>query len=129
MKTRFQDLVQDASPPRQKPAVSTGGLFVGFSTEPEIWGQKDNRFKPHSDDQDWKAEQAVAPEPEADKDQILNELNLSDRLTIGELQAIRRTFARQNHPDTGIGDSAVREERMKIANMIIDQQIQLRSQG
>lgn len=127
MKTRFQDLVQDASPPRQKPTVSTGGLFVGFSTEPEIWGQKDNRFKSDHDDHDWVPEQAVPPEPEADKDQILDELNLSDGLTVGELQAIRRSFARQNHPDTGKGDPAVREERMKIANMIIDQQIQLRS--
>ncbi|MCP5075693.1 MAG: hypothetical protein GY947_20685 [Rhodobacteraceae bacterium] len=109
--------------------MSTGSLFVGFSTEPEIWGQKNNRFKPDSDDHDWEREQAEPPELEADKDQILEELNLSDRLTVGELQAIRRTFARQNHPDTSLGDSKIREERMKIANVIIDQQIQLRSQG
>ncbi len=129
MKTRFQDLVQDASPPRQKPAVATGGLFVGFSTEPGIWGQKDSRFKPDDEEPDWETEQPEPLEPEADKDQILAELNLSDSLTVGDLKAIRRTFARQNHPDTGEGNSSVREERMKIANMIIDQQIQLRSQG
>ena len=129
MKTRFQDLVENVPPPRQKPAVSTGGLFVGLSTTPDIWGQRDNRFKSDNEDRDWEREEAEPPQPVVNKDQILDELNLSDQLTIAELKAIRRAFARQNHPDTGQGDPAVREERMKIANMIIDQQIQKRSQN
>ena len=129
MKSRFQDLVYEVSHPRRVPKVATGGLFVGLSTESHIWGQKNNQFKPDGDDQAWQAELPAAPELSVDKDEILEELNLSGDLTIAELKAIRRAFARENHPDTGSGKSAARENRMKIANMIIDEQIQLRSRG
>ncbi len=130
MTSRFQDLVQQASRVRRPPKVSTAGLFVGMETETNLWGQKDNRYKPD--------EPAAEPEPSldapdiaeavVDEDQIIAELALTDDLTVTELKAIRRAFARKNHPDTSQGDPALCESRMKIANMIIDEQIRLRSQ-
>lgn len=129
MKSRFQELVQEASSERPAPKVSTAGLFVGMGTEPGLWGQKNNRFKPDEDASEWSFNAPEIAELVVDEDQICAELNLSDDLTIRELKAIRRAFARKNHPDTGTGDASVRESRMKIANMIIDEQIQLRSQS
>ena len=99
-----------------------------MGTETTLWGQKNNRFKPDDDAPGWRPDAPAVPELVVNEEQISAELNLSDDLTISELKAIRRDFARKNHPDTGTGDASVRESRMKIANMIIDEQIQLRSQ-
>ena len=129
MSTRFKDLLQEMPTPRRKPAVSTDGLFVGLGTAPEIWAQKDSRFKTELDGQEWEAQHTEPEEQAVSEDQVLNELNLSDRMTVNDLRAVRRTFARQNHPDISSGNPSVREERMKIANKIIDQEIRLRSQA
>ncbi len=126
MKSRFQDLVQEVSPPRKPPKVSTGGLFVGLSTAPDIWGQKKQHFKPDGEDPGWQPDAPAEPEPIVDELQVIAELNLTDDLTIGELKAIRRAYARKNHPDAEPGQSDAREVRMKIANMLIDEQIRLR---
>ena len=128
MTSRFQDFVREASNERRTPKVSAAGLFVGMGTEAGLWGQKHNQYKPDEPDAEPLLKEPAVPEPVVDEEQIAAELNLTDDLTVGELKAIRRAFARQNHPDTGHGDAAVCESRMKIANMIIDEQIQLRSE-
>ncbi len=127
MTSRFQDLVREASDERRPRKVSTAGLFVGMGTEAGLWGQKHNQYKSDEQEPEPSFDEPDMPEPVVDENQIAAELNLTDDLTVGELKAVRRAFARENHPDTGRGDAAVCESRMKIANMIIDEQIQLRS--
>ena len=129
MKSRFQDLVEEIKPPRKPRKVSTGGLFVGLSTGPVIWGQKNQQFKPNGEDPNWQPDVPAEPEPVVDELHVMAELNLTDDLTIDELKAIRRQYARENHPDARPGQTAVRELRMKIANMIIDEHIQARRRG
>ena len=143
MKTRLQELVQEASLPQKPVKIFTGGLFVGLSTESDIWGQKQHHFKSDEESENWQEyqpeestqpieEPSATEEPEVshvkvDAAQIAGELNLSDEMTVRDLQAIRRAFARQNHPDTSSEDRPIRESRMKIANMIIDERIRLKS--
>lgn len=145
MKTRFQELVQEASIPQKSVKVSTGGLFVGLSTEPDIWGQKKHHFKPDEENENWQpgqsdddaepteepsyVEEAQSSAVNVDQAQIATELNLSDEMSVRELQALRRTFARQNHPDTCSEERLIRETRMKIANVIIDERIRSKSQS
>ncbi len=77
-------------------------------------------------------EDAVAPLLEAiksiEQDAIARELGLSDKLSVKELQHIRRTFARANHPD-GLDPSKrdIATHRMTIANMLIDQRLERKS--
>ena len=129
MTIRFQDLLDKTTQARRSPKVSAAGLYMGMGTEPDLWGQKQNRFKTDDTEEHRPPAEEEPPAPAVDEDQIAAELNLSDDLTISELKAIRRAFARENHPDAGVGNPEVRESRMKIANMIIDQQIQLRSRS
>ncbi len=145
MKTRFQELVQEVSLPQKSVKVSTGGLFVGLSTEPDIWGQKKHQFKSDEENENWQpdqpednaqpseepslAEEAPASAVKVDPAQIATELGLSDKMSVRELQALRRTFARQNHPDTCSEERLIRETRMKIANVIIDERIRSKSQS
>ncbi len=145
MKTRFQELVQEVSVPQKSIKISTGALFVGLSTEPGIWGQKQHHFKSDEETENWQASQpeynsqpieepSATEEPEVsvvkvDAAQIARELNLSDEMSVRDLQAMRRAFARQNHPDTCSEDRLVRESRMKIANVIIDERIRSKSQS
>lgn len=147
MKSRFQDLVQEASLPPRAIRISTGGLFVGLSTESDIWGQKPNQFKPEDDAEPWKANEPTdhakdakprhndeAPENDSpvntvviDEDLITAELNLTSDMNVRELQTLRRDFARRNHPDAVSEDRTLCENRMKIANRIIDDHIRLKS--
>ncbi len=145
MKTRFQELVQEVSLPQKSMKISTGALFVGLSTEPDIWGQKQHHFKSDEETENWQASQpknntqpteesSATEEPEVsvvkvDAAQIARELNLSDEMSVRDLQAMRRAFARQNHPDMCAQDRLVRESRMKIANVIIDERIRSKSQS
>lgn len=122
-------MVEQSAVPIHKRTAPTGGLFVGLSTDPNIWGQRDNRFKSDEDMGNWEPEHPPPPEIAIDEEQVREELNLSDQLTVTELQAIRRSFARQNHPDARTDNAPAREERMKIANMIIDQQIERRARA
>lgn len=147
MKTRFQDLVEEASHPQRVVKISTGGLFVGLSTASDIWGQKQQKYKPEEEDAEWTSEDSLEPdeglsppEPEEpnvvedlpdeiliDEDQIIAELNLRDNMNVRELQAVRRAFARRNHPDAVSQNRLACEDRMKIANRIIDEHIRSRS--
>ncbi len=145
MKTRFQELVQEVSLPQKSFNVSTGGLFVGLSTEPDIWGQKKHRFKSDEENENWQpdqpednappseepsvAEESCASAVKVDPTQIATELGLSDEMSVRELQALRRTFARQNHPDKCSEERLISETRMKIANVIIDERIRSKSQS
>lgn len=99
-----------------------------METETNLWGQKNNQYKSEEQEPARSIDEPELPEPVADEDQIAAELNLTDDLTVAELKKIRRAFARKNHPDTGRGNAMVCESRMKIANMIIDEQIQLKSE-
>ena len=57
-------------------------------------------------------------------EEIRNELNLADTLTVPELEAIRREFAKRYHPDAQIGNTGDFERHMKLVNVIIDEHIQ-----
>jgi hypothetical protein len=77
-------------------------------------------------------EDAVAPLLEAiascEQDAIAEELGLHADLSLNELKKLRRTFARDNHPDRL--DPSRREvatRRMTIANMLIDREIRQKS--
>jgi hypothetical protein len=63
-----------------------------------------------------------APEPPSvDPAVILGELGLRPGMSAAELQGVRRSFARRNHPD-GYGHDFPAEAttRMQIANALID---------
>ena len=145
MKTHFQELVQEASLPQRSTKTSTGGLFVGLSTEPSIWGQKQHNFKSDEANENWQssepndsAEPVEDPSATEEQDidvvkvdaaQVAKELNLSDEMSVRDLQEMRRAFARQNHPDACAEERLVRESRMKIANGLIDERIRKKSRS
>lgn len=73
-------------------------------------------------------EDAIAPLLEAiascEQDAIAEELGLHDRMSVNELQRIRRLFARDNHPDRfAPHQRELATHRMTIANMLIDRQL------
>lgn len=70
---------------------------------------------------------SAPPEPETSVEAIRRELKIRPSHPIDELRRIRKRFALQNHPDRS--PSAIRpaaEQRMKIANSIIDSEIEFR---
>lgn len=57
-------------------------------------------------------------------EEVAEDLALTGREDIDDLLAIRRAFARDNHPDRAPGDlRANATARMKVANMLIDETI------
>ncbi len=73
-------------------------------------------------------EDAVAPLLEAiksvEQDAIAKELGLNANMSVKDLQAIRRSFARANHPDRlDPSQRDIATHRMTIANMLIDQKL------
>ncbi len=62
-----------------------------------------------------------------DPQDIAGELSISERMTVGELNRLRRRFALANHPDrveTGERENAT--HRMMVANMLIDRAVKRR---
>ena len=62
-----------------------------------------------------------------DPQDIAGELSITERMTVGELNRLRRRFALANHPDrveTGERENAT--HRMMVANMLIDRAVKRR---
>lgn len=65
--------------------------------------------------------------PSVEPQAISDELSISERMTVGELNRLRRKFALANHPDRverDERDNATR--RMMVANMLIDRAVKRR---
>lgn len=88
----YFDFADDTAPPSARPATGI---------EPDVQAIRFSRLTPQD---------------------IAEDLKLSEAVSAERLQALRRSFARQNHPDM-VGE-AWREQatlRMKIANLLIDE--------
>lgn len=63
----------------------------------------------------------------SDEEFVSQQLQLSDDLTLAQLQHIRRRFAMNNHPDrVGAAYQATALSRMQMANNLIDQELERR---
>lgn len=67
------------------------------------------------------AQARMAVPPSADPEDVARELGLTQDMSADQLHAIRRAFARRNHPDFyGQEHVEVATVRMQIANALID---------
>jgi hypothetical protein len=62
-----------------------------------------------------------------DAQAIATELSITERMTVGELNRLRRRFALANHPDrVGSDERENATRRMMVANMLIDRAMKRR---
>ncbi len=65
--------------------------------------------------------------PSVEPQAISDELSISERMTVGELNRLRRKFALANHPDRVERDERENAtRRMMVANMLIDRAVKRR---
>ncbi len=120
MKDVFAHFVSEAKKLRSASKVSGDALFLGLDTSTEYWGQKGLRPVLREEANDTRPFVEDDHADLVDEEAVLQALNISDDLTIPELETIRRSFAKYNHPDKHTAAQGLFEQRMKIANMIID---------
>ena len=126
MTQRFRDLVEPSRPKKTRSRFRLGALLTGLERQSQNWGQR-TRFP--SDAETGSEEPAREERPAHDKPAVMAELNLTEDLTKEELLRLRRRFAKANHPDAHPRYRSDYEQRMKLANQIIDDRIRSLTRG
>lgn len=109
-----------AAQPQHEPA------YVSSNTLSQIYGSTAENFGPAKQ----KArESTVAPPPSIELKDVARELKLRMWHSADQIVAIRRRFAKQNHPDRVIpSHREAATTRMSIANMLVDEALRTRDE-
>ena len=117
----FRKLVESARARKRTGRVRSGVLLAGLTASPRNWGQKDPNVPL---EQSATPQHLDPPRPPTDRISVERELSLLDTYDRGKLAEIRREFAKANHPDAHPQLRSDYEQRMKLANQIIDERLQ-----